>query len=244
MLFSLRTRTRNTRETVTQHFSQSARQLLSLADQARDDLKWNEAAELYGQYLALRSADAAIWVQLGHALKESGKLVEAESAYQHSLELAPNVADTQLQLGHLYKKMRHSLDAIAAYREALRIDETLFDARRELVQLGVSADETFSSQSPLSLRKPTTFIDLSDVFSYLHHHPTVSGIQRVQLGISNAIVAMRSKERSGVLFLSEAGDRDDYVIIDDASITKLSGELSRDKVEHTRLIEVMRSGPA
>jgi glycosyltransferase involved in cell wall biosynthesis len=239
MLFSLTNPARNRRETPTPSSPQIAQQLLSAADQARDDWRWHDAAELYGQYLAIRCADAAIWVQLGHALKESGNFVEAESAYHRSIELAPNVADTQLQLGHLYKKMRYSSNAIAAYREALRIDETLLDARRELVHLGVAADEIFSSQASALLRKPTTFIDLSDVLSYLHHHPTVSGIQRVQLGIANAIIAMRSKERSGILFLSDAGDQNEYMIIDDVLITELSRELSRDNVVHSRLIDVM-----
>ncbi|HXW21887.1 MAG TPA: hypothetical protein VEK14_03190, partial [Rhodomicrobium sp.] len=44
--------------------------LLSGADQARDARKWGEAAELYASYLKLRRADAPIWVQYGHALKE------------------------------------------------------------------------------------------------------------------------------------------------------------------------------
>ena len=77
--------------------------LLSEADQARDARKWGEAAELYASYLKLRRADAPIWVQYGHALKESGKLDEAESAYEQSLVLSPDVADTHLQLGHLCK---------------------------------------------------------------------------------------------------------------------------------------------
>lgn len=214
---------------------------LRMADAARDDRRWRDAAELYGKYLSLRSTDAAIWVQLGHALKESGKMNEAEDAYKRGLELAPDVADTQLQLGHLYKKMRRFSDAIAAYREAIRIDNSLFDARRELAGLGVSGDEVMPTEATISARTPATFIDLSDVFSYLHHHPTVSGIQRVQLGIANAIIAMPSEERCGILFLSEADDRRGYAIIDDAFVSELSKELSRGEVNHARLIEVMRS---
>jgi glycosyltransferase involved in cell wall biosynthesis len=216
-------------------------QLLSTADAARDARRWNDAAQIYGEYLGLRPEDAPIWVQLGHALKESGNLGDAEGAYKRSLELVPDVADTQLQLGHLYKQMRRFSHAITAYREALRIDGTLFDARRELTNLHVSAGETFSTERSALLREPGTFIDLSDVFSYLHHHPTVSGIQRVQLGIANAIIAMPPEERSGMLFLSEADDRRDYAIIDDVFVTELSKELSRDEVEHARLIEVIRS---
>jgi len=232
---------RNTRKMLTTNANQNLQQVLSVADQARDNRRWHEAAEFYRQYLAVRSADAPIWVQLGHALKESGNPAEAESAYKKSLALAPDVADTQLQLGHLYKKMRSFSNAITAYREAIRLDDTLFDARRELANFGISTGEVLFSQVTLASRKPNMFIDLSDVFSYLHHHQTVTGIQRVQLGIANAIIAMTFKERSGILFLSEADDGRNYVVIDDAFLIELSHELSRNEVEHARLIDVMRS---
>jgi glycosyltransferase involved in cell wall biosynthesis len=241
MVFVFNRRTRGIEEPQEPGSLLSTQQVLSAADAARDSRRWPQAAELYGEYLTARSDDGPIWVQLGHALKESGNLNEAEDAYKRSLELSPDIADTQLQLGHLYKKMQKFSDAIAAYREAMRIDDTLFDARRELANLGISTRETLSTETTTAPRIATTFIDLSDVFSYLHHHPTVSGIQRVQLGIANAIIAMRPEERSGILFLSEADDRRDYAIIDDAFITELSKELSRDEVEHARLIEVMRS---
>ena len=241
MAFSVTRRAFDKNETPAPASLPNTQQLLSAADAARDSRRWPQAAELYAEYLTARSDDGPIWVQFGHALKESGKLDEAEDAYKRSLDLTPDVADTQLQLGHLYKKMRKFSDAIAAYREAARLDDTLFDARRELVNLGFSARKSLSTETSTAPRTATTFIDLSDVFSYLHHHPTVSGIQRVQLGIANAIIAMPPEERSGILFLSEADDRRDYAIIDDAFITELSKELSRDEVEHARLIEVIRS---
>jgi glycosyltransferase involved in cell wall biosynthesis len=242
MAFVSRLRNRDAREAPGVNLALStSQQLLSQADAARDEHKWKDAADLYQEYLRLEPRDAPIWVQCGHALKESGSLGDAEAAYKRSLELEPEVADTQLQLGHLYKKMHNFAEAIAAYRGALRIDNSLFDARRELANLSVSSDEAVISEATASARTPATFIDLSDVFSYLHHHPTVSGIQRVQLGIANAIIAMPPEERSRILFLSEADDRRDYAIIDDVFVGELSKELSRDEVEHARLIEVMRS---
>ena len=99
-----------------------ASNLLSEADRARDARNWSEAAELYAGYLKLRRFDASIWVQYGHALKESGKLDEAENAYEQSLILSPKVVDTHLQLGLLRKLKRNYSGAVTAYREALRID--------------------------------------------------------------------------------------------------------------------------
>jgi len=207
--------------------------MLAAADRARDERRWAEAADRYRTYLVNRPDDSAIWVQFGHALKESGNLAEAEGAYLRSLELAPEVADTHLQLGHLYKKRRNVSKAVEAYRQALKTDGSLLDARRELISLGISLDG--------SRKEPGTFVDLSDVFFYLRHHPTVSGIQRVQLGIATAIIAMSAANRSGVLFLSETEDRQGYVIVDDVFVAELAEELGRTETAHDRLIAIMRS---
>ena len=145
---------------------------LAEADHARDSRRWLEAAKLYAEYLQLRPDDASIWVQYGHALKESGDLAGAEGAYKQSLGLAPEVADTQLQLGHLFKLRRNFSGAIAAYRDALRIDSTFLDARRELEALGISTKTSLPIKREPS-RETAIFLDLSDVFFYLRHHSTV-----------------------------------------------------------------------
>ena len=102
--------------------------------------------------------------------------------------LCPEVADTHLQLGHLCKLRRNYSAAISAYKEALRIDRRSADARHELKALGISADQDILEFDAGS-RDVGTYIDLSDVFFYLRHHPAVTGIQRVQLGIAQAILA-------------------------------------------------------
>lgn len=118
--------------------------LLGLADRRRDEKKWAEAAALYREYLDLRPGNAAIWVQLGHALKESGRSAEAEIAYGRALTLDPYTADTHLQLGHLLKDGSRRSEARAAYGRALELDPTLVDARLELARL---ADVTTGSRT-------------------------------------------------------------------------------------------------
>ena len=200
-----------------------------------------------GRAIVRRSAPSSdsslshIWVQYGHALKKSGNIAEAENAYKKSIDLAPDAADTHLQLGHLYKTAREYSLAISAYRQALRADGSLLDARRELAHLGVTAEEPLQSKSPDQLRAPSTFIDLSDVFFYLRHHKTVSGIQRVQLGIANAIITMDSDHRRGISFLAETDDGRDYVIVNDFFVIELCKVLSGDNVEHAQLKELMAS---
>jgi tetratricopeptide (TPR) repeat protein len=98
------------------------------------------AARYYREALDQKSDDPAIWVQYGHALKESGSLsrnlTEAENAYRTSLELDADVADTHLQLGHALKLQGRSIEASAAYVRALALDPTLDHASSELKALG------------------------------------------------------------------------------------------------------------
>src|SRR5262249_15411478 len=112
--------------------------LISRADQARDARDWPSAARYYRKALDQRLENPAIWVQYGHALKESGNVAEAENAYRKSLELDANVADTHLQLGHALKIQDRRIEASAAYLRALALDPALDHATLELKGLGWS----------------------------------------------------------------------------------------------------------
>ena len=48
--------------------------VLVVADQARDARQWELAAQLYREALDRDPNNPPIWVQYGHALKESGEL--------------------------------------------------------------------------------------------------------------------------------------------------------------------------
>jgi len=110
--------------------------LLSRADRARDARDWVSAVRYYRQALEQRPHNPPIWVQYGHALKESGNVAEAENAYRKSLELEGDVADTHLQLGHALKLQGRRIEACAAYFRALALDPTLEHAFFELRALG------------------------------------------------------------------------------------------------------------
>lgn len=101
------------------------------ADAARGERRWPQAASGYRAYLDHRPEDAAIWIQLGHALKESGQLAEAGAAYAKALELAPRDADAHLQHGHLLKLRGDMHGAARSYGASAEIDGNA-DARREL----------------------------------------------------------------------------------------------------------------
>jgi len=63
-----------------------------------------------------------MWVQYGHALKESGNVGEAEAAYRKSINLDPNSADAHLQLGYALKIQGRIDEAVSAYFRSLALD--------------------------------------------------------------------------------------------------------------------------
>jgi tetratricopeptide (TPR) repeat protein len=75
--------------------------LISRADRAREALQWDIAADLYRRSLGRNPDNPPIWVQFGHALKESGNPTEAERAYRAAIARDPTVADSHLHLGHV-----------------------------------------------------------------------------------------------------------------------------------------------
>lgn len=95
---------------------------LAQADAARDRGDWGQAVDLYRNYLKHSAGNFSIWVQLGHAFKESGRRVEALAAYSSALALKPNDADLLLNIAHLQKLMGHRQKAIDFYRQSMDID--------------------------------------------------------------------------------------------------------------------------
>jgi Flp pilus assembly protein TadD len=108
---------------------------LALANRARDVGDWALAVRHYREVLAREPGNPRIWVQYGHALKESGNIADAEQAYRKSLELDGGIADTHLQLGHVLKLQGRKEDAAAAYFRALALERPLSPAVGELLAL-------------------------------------------------------------------------------------------------------------
>jgi tetratricopeptide (TPR) repeat protein len=117
---------------------------ISLADRARDAGQWELAARLYRKALERNPRNPPIWVQYGHALKESGelrdpdKLAQAEIAYRRALSLDPSAADSHMQLGHILKIQGKIDGAKAAYLCAFALDPSLPYPLHELGELGWS----------------------------------------------------------------------------------------------------------
>ncbi len=111
------------------------RNLLRSADSYRDAREWDLASQQYQSALEIKPAMAGIWVQLGHALKETGRIDAAVSVYRRSIAIDPSKADTHLQLGHALKLQGRVREAAASYAKALELDPNLTHAAEELSRL-------------------------------------------------------------------------------------------------------------
>ena len=91
-------------------------------DQARNHSDWDGAAAAYGRYLVARPGDAPIWVQLGHALRESGRLVEASAAYRKAADAGAADADLLLHQGRLARLQGDDATAARLFASSHRLD--------------------------------------------------------------------------------------------------------------------------
>lgn len=98
------------------------RKVRSAGDEAQRCRDWLRSIAAYQKYLELRPTDGPIWVQLGHALKETKRFDEAEAAYRRALQLEPSYQDA---LRHL----------VAMLRSTGRNDEaSLLDSSRDTLK--------------------------------------------------------------------------------------------------------------
>lgn len=115
--------------------------LVGEADEARNRKDWPMAARRYAAALKLDPSLTGIWVQLGHALKESGSLWRAEEAYRRAVSLDPDDAENFLQLGHTLKLRGDAFGAAKAYGEAERLKPDDPHIRREAYHMRRRASE-------------------------------------------------------------------------------------------------------
>jgi Flp pilus assembly protein TadD len=81
--------------------------------------RWFGVATLYADAVLRDILSPTNWVQLGHALKESGALSEAEAAYRSAIACDGADPDPWLHLAHLLKLQNRLEDALTTF-ETLR----------------------------------------------------------------------------------------------------------------------------
>ncbi|WP_131114284.1 glycosyltransferase family 4 protein [Lichenihabitans psoromatis] len=160
----------------------------SAGDAARDRRDWYAAERSYRQHLDLKPQDAAIWVQLGHTVKEQGHYAQAAIAYRRAVDLLPDDAEVWLHLAHALLRDGQDFDAMTAFER----NHELSGGREGYdyaLSLGAKA-----SPLPEPDRAVTTFLLLDDLFKFLTAHVTLSGIQRTQVGIISNLLLNNEDE--------------------------------------------------
>jgi tetratricopeptide (TPR) repeat protein len=124
--------------------------LLRRARDARGRCAWAEAAEAYAAALRRRPRNAQLWKQLGHMLKESGRLEEAEQAYRTALAWRPRDPDGLLHLGHLLTRRGRTAEAARLLARGIDLAPDLaplrHEARRVLSAHMASLDDAFRAR--------------------------------------------------------------------------------------------------
>jgi glycosyltransferase involved in cell wall biosynthesis len=171
---------------------------------------------------------AGIWVQFGHALKESGDLKAAETAYRRSLEINELNADTHLQLGHVLKLQNRRQEAMSAYVRAAGLDAACISATHEIGRLarqGISVpaavlemsgpsrqDETEADARVWNTDAQMIVFDVSDLLSYFGNARLPTGIQRVQIEVVSSML-LSSDPAKIVRVCAYSEMVDDWVLI-------------------------------
>ena len=89
-------------------------------DAARDAGDFATAAEGYRDHLNDHPDDVAIWVQLGHMLKDTERLLEADHAYGRALALTPDDTDLLQHAGSLKRRLGQRKEAARLFHRCAR----------------------------------------------------------------------------------------------------------------------------
>ena len=118
------------------------RELLLLADDARDSKQYLVAAELYDRAIraVAPTVDLLLLLQCAHMYKEARNFPEAKARYLQALSLEPKNAEVLIELGHFFKIVGRYEDAEHYYQEALIARPDWPDPEDELRQLRTSVE--------------------------------------------------------------------------------------------------------
>ena len=200
----------------------TAKRLRQEGDAARDARDWPSATKAYAEYLKIRTADAAIWVQYGHALKEQNLTAESERAYRKAMTLMPADPDVQLHLAHLLKKLDRPDDAQQIFSQLLETSPSI-EVLQEIRGIGESGQVpiTLKQRPPVAIQGGI-YIELKDLFVYLSLHTTVTGITRVTLGLVNYILEdMEEHKAAKYNFVHQFRDGEGLLLISKQNMRKM-----------------------
>lgn len=183
--------------------SPSVSDLVTSGDAANRLRNWSAAQHYYRKALALDSSLGATWVQLGHALKESGDARGAEEAYERASQLEPDNADLALNRGHLAKIQGKMRQAALFYQRSFEIDGN-GHAKHELSQPAISSILEWSrSLDPQGVDRSSTTLEEAG--------------SKDDRRLSTSVLAWRRPRGSG------ADEKTDIGFVESATVLRVSG---------------------
>lgn len=210
-----------------------------VGDDARDCAEWRAAEIAYSAYLDVSPDDQPIWVQYGHALKEQGKLAGAEVAYRRAIEMLPNDADAYLQLGHVLKLLGRLEDAQHAYMRSMELKPSKA-AFEETTSLGIAEGGRELMESLASHdRDGMIYLEVDDLLDYLRNHRTLSGIQRVQVGIVQYAMNASAGLDGRYAFIRTGKHAAGFWRLDPADLQVIIDHLRQASVSQDRLLSLI-----
>ncbi len=210
--------------------------ILAAADAARDRTDWVTAAHHYRRYLKRKPDHAEIWVQLGNMCKEARQIEASMAAYRKALALGLNTSDTHLQLGHLHKIMGDRQGAIQSYLDALDFTPLNLHAFEELERMGLvnQANEILIRKHAPSHRSEQLMVfDISDLVFYIGHHDNLSGIQRVQCCVIQAVLKYALHDQRDLRLISYDRDLRAFRSVDQDKFLTLINDLALPRARRT-----------
>jgi GT2 family glycosyltransferase/tetratricopeptide (TPR) repeat protein len=137
-------------------------------DRLRDRRDYAQAADAYGEALALIPTRTDIRVQYGNMLKDAGHLEKAEAAYRIALAQTPDDADIHLQLGHTLKLQGRRAAALEFYRRAAALAPFEIAPQRELFAAGERTNQESVFEVQLRLGGIDALMEVTQRLQELH----------------------------------------------------------------------------
>jgi len=213
----------------------SRRRNRGAGDEARDQRNWPVAEREYRAHLDGSPSDQEIWIQYGHSLKEQSKLKEAETAYRKAIELAPEDAEAHLQLGHALKLMGDLDLAENAYKASLQLKPSKA-AYDEIARLTPDNDVYNIVKGTIEQDAVNTiYLEIDDLLEYLRGYKTLSGIQRVQVGIIQHALHAINANKENFTFVRTGRHSSGFWRLNPGDLNAITDYISQSVVSQSQL---------
>jgi tetratricopeptide (TPR) repeat protein len=115
-------------------------ELVEEAQNAQNDLKYDQAEKLWRQVIKLQPNDAAAYAYLGSVLFSQDRIDEGTAAYKQAIKFKPS-AKIYISYGESLRTADKQNEAIGAYKEALKLDSNSEVARIGLASVYIQQEK-------------------------------------------------------------------------------------------------------